>query len=135
MPLPEESVEDAAAPAEHGPLHLMDVGAPVLGLAEGDLAVAGAVLRVPDKHLPVVLDPALAAQDVVNAGRYLVPLKVVPKPGQAHIDRPHRHNLQGFAPELVLPLHILPEDEVLGFRMARRDGGVVGDLSDRVQLP
>lgn len=49
-------------------------------LAEGDLAVAGAVLCVPDEHLPIMLDPALAAQDVVNAGRHLVPLKVVPKP-------------------------------------------------------
>lgn len=49
-------------------------------LAEGDLAVAGAVLCVPDEHLPIVLDPALAAQDVVNAGCHLVPLKVVPKP-------------------------------------------------------
>lgn len=49
-------------------------------LAEGDLAVAGAVLRVPDEHLPVVLNPALATQDVVNAGRHLIPLKVVPKP-------------------------------------------------------
>lgn len=42
--------------------------------------MAGAVLRVPDEHLPVVLNPALATQDVVNAGRHLVPLKVVPKP-------------------------------------------------------
>lgn len=49
-------------------------------LAEGDLAVAGAVLRVPDEHLPIMLDPALATQDVVNTGRHLVPLKVVPKP-------------------------------------------------------
>lgn len=49
-------------------------------LAESDLAVAGAVPRVPDEHLPIVLNPALATQDVVNAGCHLVPLKVVPKP-------------------------------------------------------
>lgn len=42
--------------------------------------MTGAVLRVPDEDLPIVLDPALATQDVVNAGRHLVPLKVVPKP-------------------------------------------------------
>lgn len=42
--------------------------------------MAGAVLRVPDEYLPVVLDPALATEDVVNAGRHLIPLKVVPKP-------------------------------------------------------
>lgn len=27
-------------------------------------------------------------------------------PGQADIDCPHRHDLQGFAPELVLPFHV-----------------------------
>lgn len=51
-------------------------------LTEGDLAVAGAVLGVPDKHLPVVLDPALPTQNVVDAGGHLVPLKVVPEPEQ-----------------------------------------------------
>lgn len=49
-------------------------------LAEGELAVTGAVLCVPDEHLSIVLDPALATQDVVNAGCHLVPLEVVPKP-------------------------------------------------------
>lgn len=42
--------------------------------------MAGAILCVPDEHLPIVLDPALTTQDVVNAGCHLVPLKVVPKP-------------------------------------------------------
>lgn len=42
--------------------------------------MAGAVLRVPDEHLAIMLDPALATQDVVDAGCHLVPLKVVPKP-------------------------------------------------------
>lgn len=32
MPLPEEAVEDAATPAEHRTLYLMNVGTPVLGL-------------------------------------------------------------------------------------------------------
>lgn len=49
-------------------------------LAEGDFAVARAILGVSDKHFSVVLYPALATQDVVNTGRHLVPLKVVPKP-------------------------------------------------------
>lgn len=119
MPLSKESVEDTATPAEHGPLYLVDVGAPVFGLrwgwgrglrkrsppllvegllggecgqgaahlAEGELAVAGAVLRVPDEHLPIVLDPALATEDVVNAGCHLIPLKVVPKPARERAGR------------------------------------------------
>lgn len=32
MPFPEEAVEDAATPAKHRTLYLMDVGTPVLGL-------------------------------------------------------------------------------------------------------
>lgn len=35
MPLPREAVKDTATPAEHGTLHLMNVGAPVLGLEWG----------------------------------------------------------------------------------------------------
>lgn len=123
MPLPEEAVEDAATPAKHRTLYLVDVGTPVLGLgwrgraqvrvhptfpgvsgseasfmvegrglgegagsgqhaylAKGDFAVTGAILCVSDKHFPIVLDPALATQDVVNTGRHLVPFKVVPEP-------------------------------------------------------
>lgn len=49
-------------------------------LAKGDFAVARAILCVSDKHFSIMLNPALATQDVVNTGRYLVPLKVVPKP-------------------------------------------------------
>lgn len=49
-------------------------------LAKGDFAVARAILCISDKHFSVMLDPALATQDVVNTGRYLVPLKVIPKP-------------------------------------------------------
>lgn len=48
--------------------------------AEGELAVVGAVLRVPDQHLSIMLDPALAAQDVVDAGGHLIPFVVVPEP-------------------------------------------------------
>lgn len=123
MPFPKEAVEDAATPAKHRTLYLMDVGTPVLGLgwrrqgqserlfpllqsvwirglshgagawsgqlaylAKGDFAVARAILCVSDKHFSIMLDPALATQDVVNTGRHLVPLKVVPKPeGDIHI--------------------------------------------------
>lgn len=49
-------------------------------LAEGDFAMARAVLCVSDKHFSIVLNPALATQDVVNTGSHLVPLKVIPKP-------------------------------------------------------
>ena len=69
LPLPQGELLAADRQGQGGDAHL----------AEGDLAVTGAVLRVPDEHLPIVLDPALAAQNVVNAGRHLIPLKVVPK--------------------------------------------------------
>lgn len=60
-------------------------------LAEGDLAMAGAILCVSDKHFSIVLDPALATEDVVDTGRHLVPLKVVPKPER---DRAHEGSSQ-----------------------------------------
>lgn len=60
-------------------------------LAEGDLAMAGAILCVSDKHLSIVLDPALATENVVDTGRHLVPLKVVPKPER---DRAHESSSQ-----------------------------------------
>ena len=50
-------------------------------LDEGELADAGAAPDVSDGDLPVVLDPAPAAQDVVNAGGDLVPLVVVAETG------------------------------------------------------
>lgn len=53
--------------------------------------MAGTILCVSDKHLSVVLNPALATQDVVNTGRHLVPLKVVPKPER---DRAHEGSSQ-----------------------------------------
>lgn len=49
-------------------------------LDKSNLAVADIAAAVPDGNLPVVLDPALAAQDVVDAGRHLVPLVVVSSP-------------------------------------------------------
>lgn len=53
--------------------------------------MAGTILCVSDKHLSVVLNPALATQDVVNTGRHLVPLKVVPKPER---DKAHEGSSQ-----------------------------------------
>lgn len=55
-------------------------------LAEGDLAVVGGVPRVADQHLAVVLDPARAAEHVVDAGGDLVPLEVVPRPADRRLN-------------------------------------------------
>lgn len=61
---------------------------PLADLDEGDPAVTcalAAAVDAPDGHLAVVLHPALAAQDVVDAGRDLVPLVVLTQPaGGAH---------------------------------------------------
>lgn len=48
--------------------------------AECELAVVGAVRRVPNQHLTIMFNPALATQDVVDAGGHLVPFIVVPEP-------------------------------------------------------
>lgn len=112
-------------------------------LAEGDLAVVGSVPRVADQHLAVVLDPARAAQHVVDARGHLVPLEVVPGPAgargqdgdgdggsaggeappgagvspwQLHVDGAHRDDLQGLAPELILPPHVYGMGEWEGVR-------------------
>lgn len=49
-------------------------------LDKSDLAVADIAAAVPDGNLPVVLNPTLAAENVVDAGRHLVPLVVVSTP-------------------------------------------------------
>lgn len=49
-------------------------------LDKSDLAVADIAAAVLDGNLPVVLNPTLAAQNVVDAGRHLVPLVVVSAP-------------------------------------------------------
>lgn len=46
-------------------------------LNKSDLALANVTARVSDGDLPVVLNPALSAENVVDAGRHLVPLVVV----------------------------------------------------------
>ena len=48
-------------------------------LNKRDLALANVTAGVSDGDLPVVLDPALATENVVDAGRDLVPLIVVSK--------------------------------------------------------
>lgn len=47
-------------------------------LDEGDLARAHVALGVLDDHLPIVLQPALLTQYVVDAGHCLVPFVVIP---------------------------------------------------------
>lgn len=48
-------------------------------LYEVHFAVAGVVIQVLDVNFAIVLDPSLSAQDVVDAGGYFVPLKVISK--------------------------------------------------------
>lgn len=76
-------------------------------LTEDDFAMAGAILCISDKHFPIVLDPALATQDVVNTGCHLVPLKVVPKPerdrhiGQQSASAGKQVGFEGCVPNLL----------------------------------
>lgn len=76
-------------------------------LAKGDFAVARAILCVSDKHFSIMLDPALATQDVVNTGRHLVPLEVVPKPerdrhtGQQSTSPGKQVSFEGRVPNLL----------------------------------
>lgn len=61
-------------------------------LDKGDFTLARVAVDVPDGHLSVVFDPALAAQDVVDAGRHFVPLVVVAEP--AGSARAHTHTIR-----------------------------------------
>lgn len=47
-----------------------------------DFTLAVIAVDIFDGHLSVVFNPALAAQDVVDAGRHFVPFVVVPKPAE-----------------------------------------------------
>lgn len=47
-----------------------------------DFTLAGVTVDIFDGHLSVVFDPALATQDVMDAGRHFVPFIVVPKAGE-----------------------------------------------------
>lgn len=46
-----------------------------------DFTLADVTVDIFDNHLSVVFDPALATQDVVNAGCYFVPFVMVTKTG------------------------------------------------------
>lgn len=48
-------------------------------LHKRDFTLAGVTVNVFDGHLSIVFNPALATQDVMNAGCYLVPFIVVCK--------------------------------------------------------
>lgn len=54
-------------------------------LHKSDFAVTSITGAIPDGDLPVVLDPALSAQNVVDARCHLVPLIVVPKSRQGKL--------------------------------------------------
>lgn len=56
-----------------------------------DFTLAGVTVDIFDGHLSIVFDPALAAQDVMDAGRHFVPFVVVPKP--VEITHTHTHTL------------------------------------------
>lgn len=51
-------------------------------LDKSDFTLAGVTVDIFDGHLSIVFDPALAAQDVMDAGCYFVPFVVVPKPNK-----------------------------------------------------
>lgn len=53
-------------------------------LDKRDFTLAGFTVSILNGHLSVVLDPALAAQDVMDARRHLVPFVVVPEPVYEH---------------------------------------------------
>ena len=53
-----------------------------LNLDKCDFTLAGIAVDVFDGHLSVVFDPALATQDVMDAGCHFVPFIVVPKAGE-----------------------------------------------------
>lgn len=50
-------------------------------LDKGYFTLAHIAVNVFDGHLPVVFDPALATEDVMDAGSHFVPLVVVPETG------------------------------------------------------
>lgn len=50
-------------------------------LYKSDLALTNVTVCVSDGDLPVVLNPTLSTENVVDAGRHLVPLIVVSKSG------------------------------------------------------
>lgn len=60
-------------------------------LHKSDFAVTDITAAVPDGDLPVVLDPALSAQNVVDARCHLVPLIVVSKSRQGGYWKGHWH--------------------------------------------
>lgn len=48
-------------------------------LNKSDLALTNITAGVSDRDLPIVLNPALSTENVVDAGRHLVPFIVVSK--------------------------------------------------------
>lgn len=58
-----------------------------------DFTLAGVTVDIFDGHLSIVFDPALAAQDVMDAGRHFVPFVVVPKPVEITHTHTHIHSL------------------------------------------
>lgn len=51
-------------------------------LDKSDFTLAGVTVDIFDGHLSIMFDPALTAQDVMDAGCYFVPFVVVPKPNK-----------------------------------------------------
>lgn len=82
MPQPPKPVDNTPSLVQHSALHLVLVGVrpPIAGLDKGDLTSACVAVEVTDDNLPIVLQVALLAQDIMDTGHYFVPLIVVPKP-------------------------------------------------------
>lgn len=55
-------------------------------LDKGDFTLTDIAASVLNADFPIVLDPALTTQNVVNTWRYFVPLIVVSQPGKASRD-------------------------------------------------
>jgi hypothetical protein len=82
MPQPAEPVDNTPSLVQHSALHLVldGVRTPIAGLDKGDLTSARVAVEVTDDNLPIVLQVALLAQDIMDTGHYFVPLIVVPEP-------------------------------------------------------
>ena len=80
-------VDDASGAVGDGADDLVALGRKVGRLEEVQLAM-NARGAAGDDQLAVLVDPALAAEEVVDAGRHLVPAVVVVEAGQTHVHRP-----------------------------------------------
>lgn len=111
--------------AEKLSTNLVPLGRPVARLGERQLT---ADVLVGDVQLAVLVDPALAAEQVVDAGRHLVPGVGVARSRQQQVDLAQGLELHALAPEFGLDARVLPECEVAALRVARAHRRMVRHL-------